>query len=309
MTKVVRLLIINILSLFIFCACDSSSQPDSSPKGNHDNRQCHDNTKLYIGTTPTFDCLPLFIAEDAGIFAKHNLHVDLKHYTSAMDCDTAFIGGSISIMASDLIKSEWLKQKKQCDISYFSTTNAHWQLITNKNSRINKLNQFGDKIIAISHNSVPDMIATLFASSSSNNSEKFIVPINDVYIRYKMLNSALVDGACLTEPWSTLSLKNGHKSVYNSKDDNIDFGVIIVNNKYAHDDNIKKMMSILSSCYNEACDSINKNHISSYSNTLAKRFNMSQADIQKLHDIKFRHIVQPSVESIKRAQEIFNKIK
>ena len=51
-----------------------------------------DSAALKIAVLPTLDCLPLYVAQELGLYDTTLVDVRLKPFTAQMDCDTALMG-------------------------------------------------------------------------------------------------------------------------------------------------------------------------------------------------------------------------
>ena len=62
-----------------------------------------DSLALKFAVLPTADCMPLFLAKEHRMFDTLGVDVRLRCFTAQMDCDTAFVGGSVELAALHLI--------------------------------------------------------------------------------------------------------------------------------------------------------------------------------------------------------------
>lgn len=251
-----------------------------------------DSLALKIATTPTMDCLPLFIAMDDSIFQQRGVDVHLRLRTSHIDGDTLIAGGWVEGIASDLFRCERL-QRKGTPLRYVAATNAYWQLISNKQARIRELDQLSDKMIAMTRYSVTDYLADYAIDSARPKYDVFKVQINDVHIRLKMLLNNEMDAMLLTEPQATAARLHGNPVLMDTQEKNMRFGVIAFREKALKDKRVAAQVKKFTEVYNAMCDSINKHGVQHYSAVIKKYMGADQKTIKALPRLRYAHAAQP----------------
>ena len=212
-----------------------------------------DSAALKIAVMPTLDCLPIFIAKDHQLFDTV-VDIRLKRYTAQMDCDTAMMRGRVEGMVTDLVRAERIIQSGM-PLKYIATTNAYWLLISNRNQRITQLKHLDDKMLAMTRYSVTDLLGDLAVDSAKLKTERvFRIQVNDVYVRLKMLENNEMDALLLTEPQATQALLKKHKVLLDTRQEDIQMGVIAFREKGMDDQNRKKQMEVFLKGYNDACE-------------------------------------------------------
>ena len=96
-----------------------------------------DSAALKVAVMPTLDCLPVFVAKERQLFDTA-VDIRLKQFTAQMDCDTALMRNRVEGSVSDLVRAERM-MKSGVPIKYWTSTNAYWLLISNRQQRINDL--------------------------------------------------------------------------------------------------------------------------------------------------------------------------
>ena len=71
--------------------------------------QPEDDDVVRIGVLPVIDTLPLYVAQEQGLFEKEGVKVELVQFSSAAECITAFTAGKIDGYFGDLMKTLILK--------------------------------------------------------------------------------------------------------------------------------------------------------------------------------------------------------
>ncbi|MBR0166651.1 MAG: ABC transporter substrate-binding protein [Prevotella sp.] len=262
-----------------------------------------DSAALKVAVMPTLDCLPIFIAKDHQMFDTA-VDIRLKRFTAQMDCDTALMRGRVEGAIADLVRAE--RMKKQGDsLTYFTTTNAYWLLISNRQARITQLKHLDDKMLAMTRYSVTDLLGDLAVDSAKLKPERvFRIQVNDVNVRLKMLENNEMDAMLLTEPQATQALLQKHKVILDTRKEDIQMGAIVFRGKGMDDQNREKQMAAFLKGYNEACDSINHYGVRHYRDVIKKYYTVSKQALNALPDsLKFTHATPPRQKDIERAQK------
>jgi len=85
------------------CAPQAETQPETTPR-------TPEPVPVVIGTLPTEDMLPLWVAEEQGLFAEYGLDsVEIVTFQAAQERDAAFIAGEIDAYMGDIIASAQLE--------------------------------------------------------------------------------------------------------------------------------------------------------------------------------------------------------
>ena len=266
-----------------------------------------DSAALKIAVLPTLDCLPFYLAEDHNLFDTV-ADIRLKLFNAQMDVDTAVMNRRVELAVTDLVRAERMI-KQDTTIGYLTATNAYWQLITNRIARMTQLKHLEDKMLAMTRNSVTDLLGDLAVDSAKLKSEfVFRVQINDVNIRLKMLENNEMDALLLTEPQATQALLKKHKVLLDTRQEDIQMGVIAFREKGMDDQNRKKQMEVFLKGYNDACDSINKFGVRHYKDVIRKYYTISEPALKNLPDsLKYNHAEAPRQKDVECAQQWLSK--
>lgn len=189
-----------------------------------------DRASLKVGVMPTLDCLPVYLAYEDSIFLKQGVTVHLYRYNAQMDCDTAIARKRVEGTVTDLVRAARL-QKQGTQLFYPVSTNLYWQLITNRKARISELKQLSDKMIAMTRHSATDYLSTLVIDSVKTKYDVYRVQINDLNIRLRMLLNNEMDAAWMPEPYATQARMAKHVALADSRDKNLQLGVIAFRSK------------------------------------------------------------------------------
>ena len=269
--------------------------------------QKEDSAALKVAVLPTLDCLPIYLAKDHQMFDTA-VDIRLKVYTAQMDIDTALTNHRVELGVSDLVRIERLK-KQGDSLRYLTSTNAYWQLVTNRGARITDLKHLDDKMLAMTRYSVTDLLGDMAVDSAKLKSERvFRIQVNDVHVRLKMLENNEMDALIMTEPQAAMARMLKHKVLMDTRKLDMQMGAIVVQWDGMDEQNRARQMRAFVRGYNRACDSINQYGIASYATLIAKYCGVKREAVAKLDkDLKFHRIALPREKDVETAKAWLSK--
>ena len=259
-----------------------------------------DRASLKVGVMPTLDCLPVYLAYEDSIFLNQGVTVHLYRYNAQMDCDTAIARKRVEGTVTDLVRAARL-QKQGTQLFYPVSTNLYWQLITNRKARISELKQLSDKMIAMTRHSATDYLSTLVIDSVKTKYDVYRVQINDLNIRLRMLLNNEMDAAWMPEPYATQARMAKHVALADSRDKNLQLGVIAFRSKLKTEPRRKNQIDRFVKAYDIAVDSINKNGVQHYAALLTKYYGVDAQTVSNLPKLKYSHAMEPRQRDLKVA--------
>ena len=298
--------IITTICLLVGCG-QSYEETKRITKAQRQKMAREDSAALKIAVLPTLDCLPLYLAEDHQLFDTV-VDIRLKHFTAQMDVDTALMNNRVELGVTDLVRAERLI-KRETPIEYLTATNAYWQIVTNRVARITDLKHLDDKMLAMTRYSVTDLIGDMAVDSAKLKPERvFRIQINDVNVRLKMLENNEMDALVMTEPQAAQARWLKHKVIFDTRQQDMQMGAIVVRSKGMDDKNRKRQMEVFVKGYNEACDSINHYGVAHYKDLVMKYCKVKREAVDTIpKNLKFSHIAKPREKDIERAQKWLSK--
>ncbi len=266
-----------------------------------------DSAALKVAVLPTLDCLPIYLAKDHQMFDTA-VDIRLKHFTAQMDIDTALVNRRVEVGVSDLVRIERLK-KQGDSLRYLTSTNAYWQLVSNRSARIMDLKHLDDKMLAMTRYSVTDLLGDLAVDSAKLKPERvFRIQINDVNVRLKMLENNEMDALFLPEPQAAGARLLKHKVLMDTRKLDMQMGVIVVQWNGMDDQSRAKQMRAFVKGYNRACDSINQYGVANYASLVAKYCRVRREAVAQIgQDLKFHRIALPREQDIETARAWLTK--
>ena len=260
---------------------------------------------------PTLDCLPLYVAQHYQLFDTLQGGVRLKYYTAQMDCDTALERGRVEGAVTDLVRAVRIS-RRGTKMRYLATTNAYWQLISNRNARIRQLKQLDDKMVAMTRYSVTDMLTDCVVDSVKLKEERiYKVQVNDVNVRLLMLQNNEMDALWMTEPQATAARLLKNPVLMDSRILKIVPGVMAFREKEMQRQARSAQLALLVKAYNQACDSINKYGYGRYRELIARHCKLKPEWVDSLPDVKqnrYAHVSGPRQEDMKTVEQWLDKV-
>ena len=154
-----------------------------------------------------------------------------------------------------------------------------------------------------------DLLGDLAVDSAKLKTERvFRIQVNDVNIRLKMLENNEMDALLFTEPQATQALLQKHQVLLDTRKEDLQMGVIVLNKKTTAGRKRQEQIKVLLKGYNDACDSLNKYGVRQYKDVIRKRYKISEQALNALPDsLKFPHAIGPRQKDIERAQAWLKK--
>ena len=279
-----------ILAVLMLVSCGKSDKELQAERQAQKLAEREAYQKAYkVAVMPTIDCLPAYLLKDSLLYDSAKVDIRLCRFNAQMDCDTAMIGGSVQAAFSDLVRTERLKHRNKVLMHYLTDTNLNWQLIADKGSKLKKLSDLSDKIIAMTRYSGTDLLTDMVVKKAKPKYQVFRVQINDVLVRLAMLQNHEIDAYWFAEPQVTKALSADNNSLFNSKDAGVHLGVVAIMDKVRRQDE----EAVFADAYNKAVELINKNGVKYYSALIQRYMMVDEAVVRALPDIKYTKIGPP----------------
>lgn len=248
------------IAVIALCGCSQNNEANHRMTAKEKAEQhLKDSLALKVGVMQTADCLPAFVAKDEGIFDSLGVDVKLVHFTSMLDYNSALKKNNLQGVFSDSKYIEYMDKTSNLSMQNVRTFDMKWQLVANRRSRLLRLNQFTDKIIAMSRYSVTDFLCDRLTDSVKLDKERvFRVQVNDVDTRLEMLLNNEIDAAWLPEPQATVATNNGNNVLMRSDSRGERFAVLAFTSASLSDKRIKQQIETFEKAYDLASKKIEK---------------------------------------------------
>lgn len=255
-----------------------------------------------IAVMPTMDCLPAYLLKDSLLYDTAKVDIRLCRFNAQMDCDTAMIGGTVQAAFTDLVRAERLKHRSKVLMHYLTDTNLNWQLIADKESKLKKLSDLSDKIVAMTRYSGTDLLTDMVVKKAKPKYQVFRVQVNDVLVRLAMLQNHEIDAYWFAEPQITKALAGDNNALFNSQDAGVHLGVVAVMDKVRR----QEEEAAFASAYDKAVELINKNGVKYYFALIQKYMKVDEAVVRSIPDIKYTKIGPPRKVDLLMARNYLN---
>ena len=266
-----------------------------------------DSAALKIAVMPTLDCLPMLVARQYNLYDSLGADIRLKFYSAHIDCDTALLNDRVEGTVTDLVRAERMMMKGK-KLIYCTATDAYWQLVSNRNSRVKDLKQMDDKMMAMTRYSVTDMLGDYAIDSVKLDGERvYRVQINDVRVRLQMLHNNEMDAMLLTEPQASESLAAKHKLLLDSRKIDWKMGAVVFRDIIKGDSARERQYDVFVKAYNMACDSINKYGVARYGDLVTKYCQVKASTVDSIKNYRFSHVAEPREKDIETARKWLKK--
>ena len=285
-----RLLCYALLAFALFSCCQNDTKQKEDTAQTHIQQKRADSLSLKIACLPTLDALPLWVAEDCGLFKREKVDVELVSFKAHMDVDTALVGGSVAGALTDCFRAEFI-EKNGVALTRFAPTPLSWKLIANRSARLKSLRQMGDKMIAMTRHSATDYLTDEVLKDVKTTTDVFRVQINDVDLRLLMLINNEMDALWLPEPHATKALLKGHHQLADSHQIKDSIGILVFHQQHCKDEFRQSQIKSFARAYDAACDTLNKCGLHTFKSLIMKYTGeQDQAVVDSLPNIRYyRH--------------------
>ena len=279
------LLLLSLVIALAACSSDEKKPADTAKKVNK--------KALHVALMPIADCLPIYYAEQTGIYDSLGLDLAITDKMSLFDLDGQMDVKTTDGIFTDVARIQHNKSKGK-EWTVVMATNGKWALVANRNQRFSKVDQLTDRIVCISRFSVSDFLA---AKALKQNGLKYDdalrVQVNNLEVRLNMLENNQVETAVLPQPYLARAVEKGHKVLmaFEAEDNNL--GCMAFKKTTLEDKRKAKQVELFIKGYNLAADKINKGGRKSCDSLLVKKFNVPAKALAKVVLPKYEHARLP----------------
>lgn len=257
-----------------------------------------DSTALRVALLPTADCLPLYYAARSGLFDSLKVKVVLRSFEAQADCDTALLGSSADISASNLATA-LLQYARSPETALLMRTQGRWSVAVSGVLRIKKPDLLKHRMIAVARNSASDQVsAEVMEKAGLGYDDAFRPQINSLPLRAAMLDNNQVDAAALPEPWSSAARAAGHRVVFASE---AQPGCIVVKKSILSDKGKTETLRRFVRAYNAAVSALNKKGKAAVRTVLLKDYKLTPAAVDSFKLPAYVAAEAPKPEEADRA--------
>jgi len=228
-----------VVTSLMMMSCNDAEKRERISREQREAERKADSAALKIAVLPTMDCLPIVVAKELHLFDTLNVDVRLRRYNALSECRKALKNGLVE----------------------GADTNMTFRFLTAKKARLSRISQLSDKMIAADRDGISKRMAEAAIDSMLRKKQHiFIVQVEDLNVRYDMLQNGNIDAAMLPEPYATRAIKIGAKEISLKpyyKDTVKATGVVFREEVMKHPDR-QKQRELFNKALKAAKDSINR---------------------------------------------------
>lgn len=211
-----------LLLLFIFSGITLTACTSGKKSAETDSRQ-EELQSLSLGVMPTMDALPFIVAQKQGIYDSLGLVLTLLRFNSANDRDAAFQSKQVDGTVTDY-PSAAVMQSRHTGLGIVMKNNGYFCFIVSKESKINNRKQLRERNIAVSRNTVVEYATDqLLTKAEIAYNEVNRPEIGQIPLRLQMLQYGQIDASFLPDPFASMAMNSGHKSLISTRELDINF--------------------------------------------------------------------------------------
>jgi NitT/TauT family transport system substrate-binding protein len=187
-------------------ACSGAQQPTETPT-------------LKIAVLPILDTLPMYVAQQEGMFDKHGVKVEFVPVQSAAERDQVIAAGQADGMINDPVSVQlYNKDKIQVQVVRYAETatpeRVMFRLVAAGNSNIQDVEGLKNVPIGISEGTVIEyMTERLLEAQGFTQQEINKIAVPKMGDRMALLGTGELQAAMLPEPQSSLAIQKGARPI------------------------------------------------------------------------------------------------
>jgi NitT/TauT family transport system substrate-binding protein len=205
--KTKQLLVKSLLLLALFSLALAACAPAAEPAA------------LKIAVLPVIDALPMYVAQQAGLFEKHNVSVTFVPVASAPERDQLVSAGQADGMINEALSTAlYNKDEVQVQIVRYARAatpdTALFSILASGQSGIDTLEKLKGVQIGISEGTVIDYLTDrLLQAEGFTPDEIQTIAVPKIPDRLNLLGTGELEAATLPEPATSLAQKQGARLI------------------------------------------------------------------------------------------------
>lgn len=174
---------------------------------------------ISMAILPILDNLPMYVAQQEGLFEANNVRVEFIPVGSAAERDQVIVAGRADGMINETISTLlYNKDQPQIQIVGFSRTatptNSQYSILAAKNSDIDSVDGLKGVEIGISEGTIIEYITDrLLEAEGYSASDINTIAVPKISDRMALLDSGELKAATLPDPLSSLAIQQGARVV------------------------------------------------------------------------------------------------
>ena len=289
------------LGLLLVAGCSSDTQQGA------DNAQekAGGDTVLKVGLMPDIDSVPFIIAQEKGFFKDEGVTVELQHFKSAMDRDSALQSGNLDGGVSDMLAAGFAKAGG-FDVKMTSMTDGNYCLIAGTANNAASISELKGQNIKKKKNTIIEFVLDqMLAQNQMNEADINKTVIPQIPTRLEMLQNGKLDAAVLPEPMGSIAVKNGCHMVNSSEAMQINPGVMVFTADSV--ENKTEQIKAMYRAYNRAVEYLNNTPQTEYMDLVIEKAGLPPATKDALTMPKYHEAALPSKDAWEKSIQWLNQ--
>ena len=293
------LVLIICLGLLAVTGCTSDTQQSA------DNSKNASDTTLKIGLMPDIDSIPFIIAEEKGFFKEEGVNVELQHFKSAMDRDSALQSGNLDGGVSDMLAAGFAKDGG-FDVKMTSMTDGNYCLVAGTANNVQSIKDMKGQNISVSKNTIIEFVLDQMLMQNQMTEadiNKTVIP--QIPTRLEMLQNGKLDAAVLPEPMGSIAIKNGCHLIKSSEKMQINPGVMVFTSDSLQ--NKSTEIKAMYRAYNKAVEYLNNTPQEEYMDLVIEKAGLPPATKDALTMPKYHEATLPNKDAWEKSIKWLNQ--
>lgn len=251
---------------------------------------------ITFGVMPDVESIPFIIAEKNGFFAKAGVNVEIEHFTSAKDRDSALQSGKLDGVITDVLAVVFANEGG-IDLKMIAKSEGNILLMAGKDSGIKNVNDLKGRSVGLSTNTIMEYtVDQMLASAGMQASDINKIAIPPLPTRLEMLQGGKIDAAILPEPLAGLAIRDGALTLSSTDELKNKAGAIAFTGKCLKE-NPEEIKAIFAA-YNEAADDLQKQPLGNYADYIIQEQGFPPAIKDSLTLPKYEHASAPDAKIV-----------
>jgi len=255
-----------LAATLLLTGCATAEKPAASG-GTATETPAAEPVPVKIGTLPTEDSLPLWVAEDMGYFATNGLtDLEIVTFQSAQERDAAFASGAIDAYMGDIIAAANLEaggapNTIETVMLGADQTQGRFAIVVPPDSDVKSLSELAGVPVGTSSATIQEYVLDgLMKEAAVAEADVKKEEVKKVPVRFELLMSGKLKAAALPEPFVTLA-EQGKATVVGDDTKaqaNLSQTVLVFSDKYLAKPGGKESASAVLEAWDLAVGDINK---------------------------------------------------
>lgn len=265
--------------------CANEATPSSSAAGSG-SAQAPAQTPtqaLTIGTLATEDLLPLWVAEEAGLFDEGGVSADIVVFQSATELIAGVASGEVDMAMTDIMVTASMFASgidvQMCWVTLGTAANqGRFGIMVGPDSSITSLGDLAGVPIGVGSNTILEYVMDRLMEGAGVPDDQIVVEeLQKLPVRYQAMESGEVAAAALPGSLLALGEASGCRTIADdTKSDNLSQSVMIARAEYLAQADNADVVSALSGIWDDAVALINADP-EKYRSVLVANANLSDA--------------------------------